>query len=71
MWSLAARIRAPTLVVRAGAAPFLPEPVAQKLVATLQEGRLAIIEGASHALPFDDPEALHAAIRNFIGELSL
>ena len=71
VWSLAARIRVPTLVIRAGGAPFLPEPVAQKLVATVRDGRLAIIEGASHALPFDDPEALHAAIREFVGELNL
>lgn len=71
VWSLAARIQAPTLVIRAGGAPILPEPVAHKLVATVRDGRLTIIEGASHALPFDDPAALHAAIRNFVEELAL
>lgn len=69
VWSLASKIAVPTLVVRADRAPILPADVAEKLVSTLKEGRLAVIEGASHALPFDDPEALHAAIRDFLIDL--
>ncbi len=71
VWSLAAKIRVPTLVVRAGGAPILPADVAEKLVSTLHDGHLAVIDGASHALPFDDPEALHAAIRDFVTPLRL
>jgi pimeloyl-ACP methyl ester carboxylesterase len=70
VWSLAARIRVPTLVIRAGGAPILPAAVAEKLVSTLADGRLAVVEGASHALPFDDPDALHSAIRDFVSEIS-
>jgi pimeloyl-ACP methyl ester carboxylesterase len=71
VWSLAARIRVPTLVIRAGGAPILPAEVADKLVSTLSDGRLAVIEGASHALPFDDPDALHSAIRDFVSGVGL
>ena len=71
VWSLAARVAVPALVVRAEGAPILPEDVAKRLVSTLPDGRLAVVEGASHALPLDDPEALHAAIRDFVAELRL
>jgi len=71
VWGMAARIKVPTLLVRAGGAPILPPEVAEKLVSTLRDGRLSVVEGASHALPLDDPEALHAAIRDFLKEVNL
>ena len=71
VWSLASRIRAPTLVIRAGSAPILPADVAAKLASTLKDGRLATIEGVSHAVPFDDPEAFHACVRDFVSDIGL
>jgi len=71
VWGLAARIKIPTLVVRAGGAPILPQEVAEKLVSTLGDGRLSVVEGASHALPLDDPDALHDAIRDFLKDVDM
>jgi len=69
VWGFAAEVRVPTLVVRAGAAPFLPQEVAERLVTRLRDGRLAVIERSSHSVPFHDPDALHAAIRDFVEDI--
>ncbi len=69
-WGLAKKIKVPTLVIKAGGSPILPPDVAEKLASTLRDGRLAVVEGASHALPLDDPDAVHAAIRDFLVEVS-
>lgn len=71
VWGLASKIRVPTLLIRAAGAPILPQEVALKLVSTLQDGRLAVVEKASHGLPMDDPDAMHAAIRDFLSETGL
>jgi hypothetical protein len=49
----------------------MPHTEVEQLMTTLGNGLLAVIEGASHAFPFDDSEALHAAIREFDGNRSV
>ena len=71
VWNLAAKVDVPTLLIRAGAAPILPQAVAERLVSTFRDGRLAVIEEVSHSIPFHDPESLHSAISEFIEEIGV
>jgi pimeloyl-ACP methyl ester carboxylesterase len=52
------RVRAPTLVLIGGRDPVVPRDYAEALTAALPHGRLEWVEGAAHALIFDDAEGV-------------
>jgi pimeloyl-ACP methyl ester carboxylesterase len=64
-WAALADVRAPTLVVRAGAGGALAGAVAQRMVAALPEGRFAEVADAGHSVHLDAPDALAALLRTF------
>lgn len=60
-----AQITAPVLVV-VGDDDLVALPHTVSLYEALPEGQLAVVPGASHALPLEQPDALNGLIRNFL-----
>jgi len=54
----AARVAAPTLVVRGGRDPIVPRRWAEELVAAFPDARLSEIPGAPHAVNYSAPDEL-------------
>lgn len=65
-WADIRRVMCPTLVVRGGLSDMFFDEDAQKVAATLHDGRWVRIEGASHTVQSDQPVALVGAIRDFL-----
>ncbi len=64
-----AQIACPTLVVRGGESGILSREGAEKLVEEIPGARLCEIAGAGHHVLLDTPEALAAAIDDFVDAL--
>ena len=67
-WSVRARlpeIEAPTLVVAADG-DYLPLSTYRTYTHRLPEARLAILKGARHAAPVEDPERFNEVLRSFL-----
>lgn len=63
------RVRAPGLIVAGSDDPVVEGEFLQALAAGLPDGRLAIVDGGSHAVIFDRAEAFNAAVLDFLREL--
>ncbi|UCE86507.1 MAG: alpha/beta hydrolase [Deltaproteobacteria bacterium] len=59
-------VRCPTLIVRGTESPVLMPDSARALAAGLPNARLVEIEGAGHHVHLDRPEAVLAALREFL-----
>ncbi|HET7038030.1 MAG TPA: alpha/beta hydrolase [Thermomicrobiaceae bacterium] len=64
-----AGLAAPTLVVRGGEDPIVPQAWAERATTLLPDGRLVVVPGAGHAVNYDAPAPLVAAVRAFLGSL--
>lgn len=60
------RIQVPTLVVRGGRDPIVPQRWAEESARLLPDGRLVVIPGGAHALNFGRPQAFAHVIRDFL-----
>lgn len=60
-------IQAPTLVVRGGNDPVVPQRWATHAARLLPHGELAVLPGRGHALNYNAPEALVRLLRPFLG----
>ncbi len=65
-WAVLSAITVPTLVLRGEHSPILDADVAERMVKTLPRGRLVQIPRAVHTLHEDNPEAVLAALRDFL-----
>jgi pimeloyl-ACP methyl ester carboxylesterase len=63
LWKDLEALKQPTLVVRAERSHRLNLETAQRMVAALPKGRLALIPDSGHGVPVDNPRALTDAIR--------
>jgi pimeloyl-ACP methyl ester carboxylesterase len=61
----AARLSPPTLVLWAGEDSFLERHVAEAGLALCDDGRLVVVEGASHWLHLEQPERINREILDF------
>lgn len=61
------RVQAPTLVVAGAADRFLPRAHAEAYAAGIPGARLEIVDGAGHMVPMEQPAALAALVREFLG----
>lgn len=59
-------IAAPTLVVRGSRDPLVPERWAEEIVRLLPHGELVVIPGGTHAVQYESPEAVAAALQAFL-----
>jgi pimeloyl-ACP methyl ester carboxylesterase len=58
-------IKTPTLLVWGTEDAFCPRLDQDKLLATIRGSRLAVYEGAGHAVHWEEPERIAAEIVNF------
>jgi esterase len=66
-WAILRAIRAPTLVLRGEESPILDRDVAERMARELPDGRFVEIPRALHTLHEDNPDAVLAALRAFLG----
>jgi len=65
-WGVVRAITPPTLVLRGEASPVLDRDVAERMARELPRGRFVEIPRAVHTLHEDNPEAVLAALKNFL-----
>jgi pimeloyl-ACP methyl ester carboxylesterase len=66
-WGLLRGIKPPTLVLRGAESPVLDRDVAERMEKELPDGKFIEIPRAVHTLHEDNPEAVLAALRDFLG----
>ena len=59
-------IRVPTLIVAGAGDRALPPEESRKLHGAIAGSQLVLIPGAGHAVPIEDPVAVHAALEGFL-----
>ncbi len=64
------RIDAPTLVVVGEADAITPPAIAESMQRSIPDARLAVIRGAGHMSPMEQPEQVNGAIARFVATLS-
>jgi 2-hydroxy-6-oxonona-2,4-dienedioate hydrolase len=60
------RVRVPTLVVRGGEDPIVPQRWAEEAARLLPQGRLLVIPGAAHTVNYNSPARLAVAVLAFL-----
>ncbi len=65
-WQRVAAIAVPTLLIRGENSNILDAGVAERMLGTLADGRLAVVPGAGHPVPLDTPDAFLAVAREFL-----
>ncbi|MBI1736995.1 MAG: alpha/beta hydrolase [Candidatus Rokubacteria bacterium] len=65
-WAVLRSIPAPTLVLRGEESPILDRDVAERMAKELPRGRFVEIPRAVHTLHEDNPDAVLAALRDFL-----
>lgn len=66
-WQILREIQAPTLILRGAFSPVLDADVAERMVTELRDGRYVEIPDSFHTLHEDNPEAVQAALEEFLG----
>jgi esterase len=66
-WKALRSIPVPTLVLRGEHSPILDRDVAERMAKELPQGRFVEIPRAVHTLHEDNPEAVLAALKDFLG----
>ena len=66
-WAALRSIRCPALVLRGESSPILDRDVAERMAKELPNGRFVEIPRAVHTLHEDNPEAVLAALKDFLG----
>jgi pimeloyl-ACP methyl ester carboxylesterase len=62
------RVQEPTLVVRGGNDPIVPQRWAEEAARLLPRGRLAVIPGAGHTVNYNSPVELARLVRTWVGD---
>ena len=70
-WAVLRAIPAPALVLRGAESPVLDRDVAERMARELPRGRFVEIPRAVHTLHEDNPEAVLAALNEFLGIMRL
>ena len=65
VWRSCANIGVPTLILRGELSDILSPEIAERMVRTIPDARLATVAGAGHGVPYDAPEGFAAAARAF------
>ena len=69
LWEEVPRIPCPTLVIHGSESTVFHREDAEKLAATLPNGRCVTIEGAGHTVQGDQPRAFADTLRGFLREV--
>ncbi|HEY2660492.1 MAG TPA: alpha/beta hydrolase [Caulobacteraceae bacterium] len=65
-WRSCANIAAPTLIVRGEVSDILSPQIAERMLQTIPDARLATVADAGHGVPYDAPEGFLAVARGFL-----
>jgi len=65
-WRSCANIAVPTQLIRGELSDILSPTVAQRMIQTIPDARLAMVAKSGHAVPLDAPEGFLAAARDFL-----
>jgi pimeloyl-ACP methyl ester carboxylesterase len=60
------QVRVPVLVVAGGRDPWTPPALAEQMAAAISDAELHVVDGASHALPIEEPEALDDLVLSWL-----
>jgi pimeloyl-ACP methyl ester carboxylesterase len=69
MWRLFRGIRVPTLLVRGSESDVLTQETAERVVSEMDRARLALVPGAGHSVPGDNPEDFTQDVLAFLDEV--
>jgi len=67
LWPDLFKVTCPTLIIRGSETDTLDLGVAERMVETLSDGKLAHVEKAAHMVFEDNPEGFNQALRDFLG----
>jgi esterase len=65
-WRSCANIEAPTQIVRGALSDILSPQIAERMIRTIPDARLATVSNAGHGVPYDAPEEFLATVRAFL-----
>ncbi len=65
-WRSCASIAVPTLIVRGELSDILSPEIAERMIETIPDARLALVTNSGHSVPLDAPEGFLAAARAFL-----
>src|SRR5215471_3989882 len=65
-WRALAHTKASTLVIRGELSDILSPAMAEKMIETIPNARLALVKGSGHSVPLDAPDGFLAAARAFL-----
>ena len=66
-----ARVAAPTLIIRGGRDPIVPQRWAEEIAALLPHGRLVVIPRGTHATHYSAPAEVAHIVSEFLAKLNL
>jgi len=66
LWPQWRAIGCPTLLVRGAASDILTDEIAKRMLEALPAARLAVVPGAGHTVPGDQPAVFQALLREFL-----
>jgi pimeloyl-ACP methyl ester carboxylesterase len=66
LWDAAAKITAPTLIMKGAASPFISDDLSRRMCAAIKRAEVATFD-TGHYIPREAPEEFCDAIRSFIG----
>lgn len=66
LWPQWGAIQCPTLLVRGSESDILTDEIAKRMIDALPHARLAVVGGAGHTVPGDQPAAFQALLREFL-----
>lgn len=65
-WRALAQVNVPTLVIRGELSDILSSAMAERMIETIPDARLALVKGSGHSVPLDAPDGFLAAARGFL-----
>src|SRR5665213_4159437 len=65
-WQACANINVPTLIIRGALSDVLSPEVAARMVETIPDAKLALVENSGHSVPLDAPDGFLAVARTFL-----
>lgn len=69
LWPYAERLRAPTLLMLGGKDSIVPAETVEKMKNTISGLKVVKVDGATHAIPQDQPKAFEEEVRAFVASL--
>jgi len=65
LWEAAARVRAPTLILRGRRSPFLDDRIVERMMSVMADARVVVTE-TGHYIPREDPGEFVRLVRGFL-----